>query len=96
MKKQVTKIICDICGKDATGFFHMDMYVNDDYIDEFYCPLDLCKDCMKNYEFYLENHSGNAGKFMDSRGGSVLCSEVLKKELIRSLKRMKTLSYEIE
>lgn len=90
MKKQVTKTqyICDVCGKKATGGFFMDMHVNDDYVDSYYCPLDLCKDCMQNFEMFLYKHEVDMMRFVDSRRSDIRCNETNKNILLRELKHM--------
>lgn len=90
MKKIVseTQYICDVCGKKANGDFFMDIHVNDDYEDSYYCPLDLCKDCMQNFDIFLGEHEVNMMKFLDSRRSDLRCSEANKKVLIRELKDM--------
>ncbi|WP_242363578.1 hypothetical protein [Limosilactobacillus antri] len=88
MEKQVTttEYVCDICGDRANGDFFMDMNVNNDYIDSFYCPLDLCKRCMENYERFLDAHIRDAMKFVKARRGELQCSEINKRELVKALK----------
>lgn len=90
MKKQVTETqyICDVCGKKANGDFFMDLHVNDDYEDSYYCPLDLCKDCMQNFYRLLCQHEVDMMKFLDSRRSDLRCSEANKKVLIQELKDM--------
>lgn len=96
MKKQVTKTqyICDVCGRKADGDFFMDMHVNDDYNESYYCPLDLCKDCMQNFEMFLGEHEVNMMKFLYSRRSDLRCNETNKKVLLRELKRMRNDSLE--
>ena len=90
MKKIVseTQYICDVCGKKANGDFFMDLNVNDDYMDSYYCPLDLCKDCMHNFYRFLGQHEVDMMKFLDSRRSDLRCSGANKKVLIRELKDM--------
>lgn len=95
MKKQVTETqyICDVCGRKAGGDFFMDMHVNNDYKESYYCPLDLCKDCMENFEVFLSEHEVNMMRFVDSRRSDLRCTESSKKTLLRKLKRMKEQNY---
>lgn len=88
MKKQVTEYVCDVCGKKADGDFSMDMHVNDDYEDSYYCPLDLCKDCMQNFDIFLGEHEVDMMKFLDSRRSDLRCSGTNKNFLLRELQRM--------
>ena len=90
MKKRVTETqyICDVCGKKANGDFFMDLHVNDDYEDSYYCPLDLCNVCMYNFYMFLGQHEADMMKFVDSRRSDLRCSEANKKVLIRELKDM--------
>lgn len=90
MKKQVTETqyLCDICGKRADGNFFMDMNVNDDCEDTYYCPLDLCKDCMRNFNIFIGDNEVKMMQFLDSRRSGLRCSEANKKVLIRELGRM--------
>lgn len=90
METQVTgtQYICDVCGAVANGDFWIDMHVNDDYIDSYYCQIDLCKECMKNYQYFLEEHPQDMMRFVNARRGEPQCSEINKKTLIRELKRM--------
>ena len=88
MKKRVTEYVCDVCGKKSDGVFSMDMHVNDDYEDSYYCTLDLCKDCLQNFDIFLDEHEVDMMKFLDSRRSDLRCSEANKKVLIKELKRM--------
>lgn len=96
MEKQVTETqyICDVCGRKADGNFFMDMHVNDDYNESYYCPLDLCKDCMQNFEVFLGEHEINMMKFLYSRRSDLRCNKTNKKVLLRELKRMRNDSLE--
>lgn len=96
MEKQVTETqyICDVCGRKADGEFFMDMHVNDDYNESYYCPLDLCKDCMQNFEVFLGEHEINMMKFLYSRRSDLRCNKTNKKVLLRELKRMRNDSLE--
>lgn len=96
MEKQVTETqyICDVCGRKADGDFFMDMHVNDDYNESYYCPLDLCKDCMQNFEMFLGEHEVNMMKFLYSRRSDLRCNKTNKKVLLRELKRMRNDSLE--
>lgn len=89
MKKQVTEYVCDVCGKKANGDFFMDLNVNGDYEDSYYCPLDLCKECMYFFYRFLGQHEADMMKFLDSRRSDLRCSETNKKVLIKELKHMK-------
>lgn len=91
MKKQVTETqyICDVCGSKADGDFWMDMHVNDDYYESYYCPFDLCKDCMQNFEMFLSKHEVDMMRFVDSRRSDLRCNENSKKVLLRELKHMR-------
>lgn len=91
MKKQVTETqyICDVCGRKADGDFFIDLHVNDDYVDSYYCPLDLCKDCMQNFDIFLSEHQFAIMRFVDSRRSDLRCNEANKKVLLRELKRMR-------
>lgn len=91
MKKQVieTQYICDVCGRKADGDFFIDLHVNDDYVDSYYCPLDLCKDCMQNFDIFLSEHQFAIMRFVDSRRSDLRCNEANKKVLLRELKRMR-------
>ena len=95
MKKQVTETqyFCDVCGREADGDFFMDMHVNDDYKESYYCPFDLCKDCMQNFKLFLNEHEVNMMRFLDSRRSDLRCNESNKKTLLRNLKRMKEQNY---
>ena len=90
MKKQITETqyICDVCGKKANGNFFMDLHINDDYENSYYCPLDLCNACMYNFYRFLGQHESEMMKFLDSRRSDLRCSEANKKVLIKELKRM--------
>lgn len=90
MKKQVTETqyICDVCGKKANGDFFMDLHVNDDYEDSYYCPLDLCKDCMQNFDIFLGEHEVEMMQFLDARRSDLRCNETNKNILLRELKHM--------
>lgn len=91
MKKQVieTQYICDVCERKADGDFFIDLHVNDDYVDSYYCPLDLCKDCMQNFEMFLYKHEVDMMRFVDSRRSGLRCNETNKNILLRELKRMR-------
>lgn len=91
MEKQVTETqyICDVCGRKADGDFWMDMHVNDDYYESYYCPFDLCKDCMQNFEMFLSEHEVGMIRFLDSRRSDLRCNKTNKKILLRELKHMK-------
>lgn len=90
MKKTIseTQYICDVCGKKANGDFFMDLNVNGDYENSYYCPLDLCNVCMYNFYRFLGQHESEMMKFLDSRRSDLRCSEANKKILIKELKRM--------
>lgn len=90
MEKQVTETqyICDVCGKKADGDFFMDMHVTDDYVDSYYCPLDLCKDCMQNFVMFLEEHEVEMMQFLDARRSNLRCTDTNKKFLLKELKHM--------
>ena len=96
MKKQVTETqyICDVCGRKADGDFWMDMHVNDDYKDSYYCPLDLCKDCMQNFKMFLGKHEVDTMRFVDSCRSDLRCTELNKKILLRELKHMREQNYD--
>lgn len=90
MKKQVTETqyLCDVCGKKAMGDFFMDLHVNDDYVDSYYCPLDLCYGCMHNFYMFLGQHEVEMMQFLDARRSNLRCTNTNKKFLLKELKHM--------
>ncbi|MCX67267.1 hypothetical protein DXP70_08145 [Listeria monocytogenes] len=57
MKKTFEKIVCDVCGKKASGEYWRTTYVNGEPYAEMYCPHDLCKDHMEKWKFLCEEQS---------------------------------------
>jgi hypothetical protein len=42
-KVEVTQIVCDLCEEDADGSFDLDMTANNEFVQGYHCPIDLCE-----------------------------------------------------
>ena len=55
--------VCDVCGQEADGECNSIGYLNGDKLFETSCPLDLCKEHMKDFAYkysHLEYERGNS------------------------------------
>lgn len=87
MEKELTKkvTVYDVCGTEANGGFELDVThntINDDY----YCPVDLCYDCMNIYADMVVDALGN---LVDSRWNMDGASDEAKQEVINTIKAKK-------
>lgn len=60
-KKEIEILLCDVCGEE-TDFVNWymtansgDSLYNGGVSGEFYCPYDLCEDCMRHYNGLVFN-----------------------------------------
>ncbi|MCE5702221.1 hypothetical protein JL799_02540 [Staphylococcus pseudintermedius] len=65
LTKEVSEVVCDICGEEADGEFYELTYLNGEVYAEIYCPVDLCKHHMKVFasqfsHYAYERHGGNS------------------------------------
>ncbi|EGQ4408749.1 hypothetical protein [Staphylococcus pseudintermedius] len=65
LTKEVSEVVCDICGNKADGEFYELTYLNGEVYAEIYCPIDLCKHHMKVFasqfsHYAYERHGGNS------------------------------------
>lgn len=81
MKKTVEVDVCDVCGKKANGEYWRTTYLNGEVHLEDYCPHDLCKKHMEDWQRLCEEQSYERydGKPSDKRRGEML--QVFKAEL---------------